>query len=316
MRNLILGLAAVIALGLASREARADDGRIEINQARALAGGVTPGDAPGFPVTISVPGSYVLTSNLAAPAGDGIAASVAGVAIDLNGFEVVGPVVCTGLGSEVSCSSGSGYGVSLGNDSAVHDGRVRGFAYGIWTGDRAQIRQLIADSNRYDGITTGTGSIVRESIAFRNGQNGMGSEYGDLRIEASIGSSNRAFGFVTDGGRVTIAGCTAHDNGYIGIGVWGVVRESSAYLNRSNGIEVFVGSVVSDNAAYQNGGYGISAGSGTTVQGNSVAKNSSIGLILSADTSYRENTISGNGGTVTGGVNMGSNSCNGAATCP
>lgn len=33
-------------------------------QARALAGGVTPADLPGFPVTISEPGSYRLASDL------------------------------------------------------------------------------------------------------------------------------------------------------------------------------------------------------------------------------------------------------------
>ena len=41
----------------------AADGVIEINQARAKAGGVTPGDTPLFPVTISQPGSYRLTGN-------------------------------------------------------------------------------------------------------------------------------------------------------------------------------------------------------------------------------------------------------------
>jgi hypothetical protein len=40
------------------------DGVNEINQVRAAAGGIAPGDAAGFPVTIDAPGSYRLTSNL------------------------------------------------------------------------------------------------------------------------------------------------------------------------------------------------------------------------------------------------------------
>ena len=49
--------------------ALAADGVDEINQTSALAGGITPGDAAGFPITLTEPGSYVLTSNLSVPAG-------------------------------------------------------------------------------------------------------------------------------------------------------------------------------------------------------------------------------------------------------
>jgi hypothetical protein len=39
------------------------DGVVLIDQNKALAGSVTPGDTPGFPVTISLPGSYRVLSN-------------------------------------------------------------------------------------------------------------------------------------------------------------------------------------------------------------------------------------------------------------
>jgi hypothetical protein len=45
--------------------ALASDGAIEINAAKAAAGGVTPGDTPGFPITLDTPGSYRLTGDLA-----------------------------------------------------------------------------------------------------------------------------------------------------------------------------------------------------------------------------------------------------------
>jgi len=35
-----------------------------IDQSAALAGGITPSDAPGFPITIDTPGSYRLVGNL------------------------------------------------------------------------------------------------------------------------------------------------------------------------------------------------------------------------------------------------------------
>jgi len=301
-----------------AREARAVDGRIEINQARALAGGVTPGDTPGFPVTLSTRGSYVLTSNLTVtdPASDGIQATVNGVTIDLNGFEVAGPVVCTGLGSAISCGFGAGAGIFLGYDSKVHDGRVRGFGlYGVAMSGQGQVRRLIIESNGV-AINVGSGgrSTISETIAFQN-ENGIGA-FDESLIEASIASSNGTSGFnVSD---ATVVGCTAHDNGTAGIATHGsVIRDSSAYLNEGIGIGVGEGSLVSDNTAYENGDDGIDAFAGSTVQRNSVRANTGTGLILSSDASYRENTVSGNGGTVGFfGINMGANSCNGTATCP
>jgi hypothetical protein len=75
-----------------STVARADGPRIEIDQAAALAGGVSMADAPGFPVTIDVSGAYVLTSDLVAPAHVEtpivVAPHAAEASIDLNGFEV------------------------------------------------------------------------------------------------------------------------------------------------------------------------------------------------------------------------------------
>src|SRR5262249_48726920 len=65
--------------------------QVLINQADALAGNVTPGDAPGFPVTISQPGSYRLSSNLDVPShGLGIDIQADDVSIDLNGFRIRG----------------------------------------------------------------------------------------------------------------------------------------------------------------------------------------------------------------------------------
>jgi len=67
------------------------DGVILIDQNRALAGNVTPGDAPGFPVTISQPGSYRLAGNVTVPAGvNGIQINADNVTLDLNGFTIFG----------------------------------------------------------------------------------------------------------------------------------------------------------------------------------------------------------------------------------
>lgn len=68
------------------------DGVTEINQTIALSGGVTPGDAAGFPVTIDQAGSYRLTGNLTVPNENttAVVISVEGVTLDLNGFSIIG----------------------------------------------------------------------------------------------------------------------------------------------------------------------------------------------------------------------------------
>ena len=103
-RMCALSIALVAAMAAAS--AGAADGVSEINQARALAGGVTPGDVPGFPVTIDASGSYRLTGDLTAPDLDTTAIGVTAddVTIDLNGFAIIGPNDCTdpGFGPETA----------------------------------------------------------------------------------------------------------------------------------------------------------------------------------------------------------------------
>src|SRR5438477_12305218 len=75
------------------------DGVVLINQNAALAGNVTPGDTPGFPVTISVSGSYKLSGNLTVPDANTSAIQISAdyVTIDLNGFSIIGPTVCSGF---------------------------------------------------------------------------------------------------------------------------------------------------------------------------------------------------------------------------
>src|SRR5215208_2216353 len=65
----LAGVLAVCTILLHAAPAIAADGPIVITQAKALAGNVTPGDTPGFPVTLSRAGSYILGSNLQASAG-------------------------------------------------------------------------------------------------------------------------------------------------------------------------------------------------------------------------------------------------------
>ena len=66
--------------------ALASDGVLEINQTCALETGCFVGDSAGFPVTITAPGSYRLTSSLNPTGASVILIGSSRVQVDLNGF--------------------------------------------------------------------------------------------------------------------------------------------------------------------------------------------------------------------------------------
>src|SRR5437867_11366604 len=99
-------MVCVCMLAAISSSLYAVDGVVLIDQSRALAGNITPGDAPGFPVTISRTGSYALSGNLTVPNANttAIVVNADDVAIDLNGFSIIGPVVCKGSPVSSPCT--------------------------------------------------------------------------------------------------------------------------------------------------------------------------------------------------------------------
>lgn len=173
-------LGTALALGAAG-PLLADEGRIEINQAAAEAGGVTPGDAPGFPVELYDSGSYVLTGNLTVTDADTDAIQLLNhhITVDLNGFRISGPVVCSGTPGSISCGGGTGRGlVGLNDGLVVHDGSVSGFAGdGVRLGEEARVIGVHARRNGGDGIGVGPRSQVTASRAVFNA--GGGLELGD-----------------------------------------------------------------------------------------------------------------------------------------
>jgi hypothetical protein len=246
---------------LCAADARAVDGVIEINQSKALAGGVTPGDAPGFPVQITAPGSYRLSSNLDLSGEsvdtDAIAVLASPATIDLNGFELAGPSTCTGSGSGLVCSArGSGNGVSgPADDVAVHGGVIRNFAgAGIsLSGRGARIHDVAAVHNVGDGMAVGNGASLHRCIARENGDDGIQTGAGAVASE-SVAQGNFGAGMELDGGGAVVLHATAFGNGADGIGAF-------------NG-----GSVIAESAAFDNGNHQLNAAAGSSLRGNSLRR--------------------------------------------
>jgi hypothetical protein len=278
MRWLGSAFAFAVLVALLPSRAAAVDGVIEINQARALAGGVTPGDAPGFPVTIDAHagGSYRLTGNLEVDENTiaievirtSLSDPVAPVTIDLGGFTIRGPVVCDQGAMGVSCTpGGSGVGIDGSWTISVPPGGVKGVTenitvlhgtvtgmgdVGILIGNASRARDVTVQHNGSDGIRTGSATVLERVVATLNGGTGIAC---------------------------------------------------GLYCNVHGGI------------ALSNGGDGVDAGG--AVIGSELSFNQGYGLRCS-NTGYAQNVFTGNTqGTATSDcVEMGANVCAGDATCP
>lgn len=163
----------------------ANDGVKLITAAAVQAGNVTPGDAPGFPVTISQAGSYRLASNLVVTNPYTAAVEIAAddVTLDLAGFAIQGPVLSWGYGNnmgfEPADARGAGVFVSNQRRFAVRNGSIVGFGFGVHAanehglGSIGVVEGLHLYRIAFDAIRVGRSSRVARNTVVRAG--GVGS---------------------------------------------------------------------------------------------------------------------------------------------
>lgn len=206
--------AVILAASLAplfATPAHAIDGQVLITHAKAVAGGVTPGDAPGYPVTISLTGSYKLGGNLQAPVSkNGIEVNAVEVTIDLNGFRI--------NGDRTTGSNGVGV-VGTQRNLQLRNGTIRNFKIsGVEAGHGLIVRDMNISENGVSGVAlfapSGYARIVNSTIV-QNG--GYGVEcFVACHIEGSIIGANSGGGLkITTSG--TVLGNTITGNGFYGI---------------------------------------------------------------------------------------------------
>jgi len=299
-------------------------GALEINAHCAVSTGCFAGDAAGYPVTISQPGSYVLTSNLVLPDTNttGILVANDGVVIDLKMFSIVG-VGCFGQNSDCTPASGTGHGIDV-DDIVnrrlleVRNGSIVGMGLnGIRLGHHSKVSDVRARWNRLNGIGGQSGNLVEDSQLHQNGADGVSLGSKSTVIDcASLRNGGSGIECVSV---CTIVGNATKFNGAFGIqsGFGSTIRENAASTNDGDGIVGGAGSTISLNSASGNGSDGIQASNDALVQRNAVSFNGAIGLNLAADAAYRENSVEDNTGVeVSGGVNLGDNKCDNNTTCP
>lgn len=312
--------------------------------------GCFAGDTAGFPVTVGGSGSYRLTSNPSVSSANitAIVVTAGDVSIDLNGFSISGPTVCTG-DPEIAtippaCSpTGTGFGIdaSIHPRVRVHDGSIHGMdgtgvrvgtrpvierlhvegngANGIWALQSSRVADNVSVGNETWGIAGDSGSVITGNIAQGNGQIGIWAGIGATVIDntARVNGSN---GFSVGSGS-TVTRNSSTKNGATGIstGLACTISHNAVWANVTGGITTNSGSTVPYSSVRENGGTGINAPVASWVSDNAVGFNGGVGLFLGTGTNasgYGNNVIRGNAATVSGGQQVGPNLCEGNSTCP
>lgn len=237
-----LATIATMALALVPSTAGAVDGVVLITQARAIAGGVTAGDLPGFPVTISASGSYRLASDLqvASPGVAAIDITANNIELDLNGFTVFGPG--KGAGSAAGIEGHPGGGTS-GSSVTIKNGFVRNMGgHGIAIDSSTTVDHVVSAENGMDGMILTTGARITNSQANGNGRHGFRILIG--QISRSHASKNGKSGAYVEYGSSLLS-----DNVFERNSEWGIYAAPGSGRHSA-----YKGNVLSDNASGNAGG--------------------------------------------------------------
>ena len=220
-----------LSVALAGR-AYAVDGVIEINQARAAKGGITPSDTPGFPVTISTgtfanePMSFKLTGPLFISTTDNVIEILSPhVTVDLNGFSISCLLPsCSGMAISATIANGN---------VTVVNGTVRGFAEGVsLLGAASRIENVRATGNVI-GLRAGSSCTVRNSAAHLNTGDGIVAG-GACLVSGNTATSNDGDGIQAGAGS-NVTGNTAAENDLFGLNLTTGVGYSQNVVRNNTG---------------------------------------------------------------------------------
>lgn len=245
-------------------------------------------DPSMIPLTITSPGSYVVTGNLLGGSGqNGIVVNSDGVTIDLNGFELAGsPESMDGI---VAPNSNK--------NIRVLNGVVRNWGddgVDLYRSSICLLKDLQVSFNTDQGIRVGDGSLVQGCSAYQNGGTGIALGEGSV-ISECIARNNQSSGIVTSNSCV-ISDCVARENGGDGIrsGMASTFRNCVTRSNGDSGILAGAGSQIGGCVAYQNS-WGIQITErGANVVGCAVFGNHHYGVALGAGGSVLNSTATEN----------------------
>jgi hypothetical protein len=338
--------AGALALPLLAAPALAVDGVREINHTCATTTGCFTGDTMGYPVTITVPGSYRLTSNLtlADAYTDGIVVATADVGIDLNGFAITGVTNCSTTGIPTCSNTGTGRGIASSGPFvrglSVRNGTVAKMgSVGIFVGEAGEVRGVhaigngslvivaqtkarilgcIVERNGGGGINVGTAALVADNVMAHIGGTEPGIDVLDGIVRGNVidttesgGIRSQSHSLIADNTLISIFG-----EG-ISAGTWSTISGNTVGSS-GDGIVAEDGSTISGNTISVASGDGIVAEDGARISGNNISISGGGGnAIFMFSGGYADNVITHDpaGLGVVGGINLGDNVCDGIP-CP
>lgn len=299
-------------------------------QASPAPSGISTSD-PNIHFVISAPGSYYLSSNLAATKPSAISITVSGVTLDLNGFEI----------SHIGRVDGTAISVGGGLDRVVvKDGSIRAFDRGVNAGTARGLRvSNLSVSNCGDsgiragnnavvenvrlvscvtGLEVAPSSIVTRCVASTCSFRGIFAEEDcvltDCTVEGFAPSGNMDQGIFASNGstlrRCTVAFCRTSNGFYVNQGC--TLEECSVqalavpagvssgggfstgpYCNLTGCVSTYNHPNSSTYTAVI--GYGFSIGNGSLITRCTAGFNSGSGIICASDCIVRGNNVVSNG---------------------
>jgi parallel beta-helix repeat protein len=194
------------------------------------------------------PGSYRLTSNLNTDSAVETVVRIVDshVTVDLNGFTISGPNVCSGM-PLVCTALGGGAAVDvLGTGVVVRNGIVLGMGnYGISLGSGNHVDAFLVASNGDHGIVGQHNSMITGCRVERNRFIGIAFLGGNL-IRGNIVHGNGTTGIFTDGGGSLITDNTVTSNPTLG-GSFATGDASARNVFGGNAIEASGGTQIEMN---------------------------------------------------------------------
>ena len=180
------------------------------------------GDSPGYPIEITQPGSYRLTSNLfmGNQVQFAIIVLASNVHIDMDGFSITGNNYCEWTGESTECKLSPTGGAILTSNKAdsvsVVNGSIRGIAGSgiLMNGVGARVHGVIVQHVSGDGMSIEGSGIVTESVVDLAAGRGLFAQTGSLPVLFSRSVVSRSTQAFNAG---TLDNIVAKDNGQ-GIG--------------------------------------------------------------------------------------------------